>query len=318
MSEARDAGYQALQQGDVAGAVARLEEAAQQNPQDYLAHLYLGAAYGQAGRHAEAVQALTRAVQLDPSNAQARYNLGIALERAGWREQAITALQQALQLRPDYEMAKAALQRLMPPPAVTFPMGVTPSAGASPRPGGYGPGYGAPMMPPLYTFPCRVCGTLLAYGRIKCPRCETPPGLIADPNSPVPAYVPIGGYPPAAKPEAAAALPPEVERRKWSWGAFGLSGIWCLAHGMTGGGLLLLVCYGLGFVPIYQILFLPVYVLACIWLGFSGNRLAWQKRRYNSINQFLQTERIWGYWGIGVGALMLTPLVLDAVLTLTG
>src|SRR5262249_9636431 len=112
MSEARDAGYAALQQGDVATALARLEQAAQQTPEDYLAHLYLGAAYGQAGRHAEAVQALTRAVQLDPANAQARYNLGIALERAGWREQAVTALQQALQLQPDYAKAREALQSL--------------------------------------------------------------------------------------------------------------------------------------------------------------------------------------------------------------
>src|SRR5579871_3834122 len=132
MSEARDAGYQALQQGDVAGAVARLEEAAQQNPQDYLAHLYLGAAYGQAGRHAEAVQALTRAVQLDPSNAQARYNLGIALERAGWREQAVTALQQALQLQPDYSRAREALQSLQGGAGAPQP----PAAGPRPSSGG--------------------------------------------------------------------------------------------------------------------------------------------------------------------------------------
>ncbi|HZT41116.1 MAG TPA: tetratricopeptide repeat protein [Chthonomonadaceae bacterium] len=318
MSEAQEAGYQALQQGDTNTAILRLEQAVQQAPEDYLAHLYLGAAYGQAGRHGEAVQALTRAVQLEPANAQARYNLGIALERAGWREQAITALQQALQLQPDYARAREAMQRIMPPPAATLPAAGPPPAMATAMPGGYGMGYGYPRMPSLTAMPCRLCGVLVAYGKMKCPRCEAPFGLIADPNNAIPSFVPVGGYPPPIRTDdAGKVIPPEVARHKWNWGAFGLSGIWCMAHGMSALGLLILIFYGLGFVPGIQIVIIPIYILICIYLGARGSRLAWQYRRYTSAAQFVQTERIWGYWGMGLSALVLLPMVLDAIMALT-
>src|SRR5690348_15224263 len=119
MSTERDSGYEALKRGDTATAIAQLERAAELNRDDYLTFLYLGAAYGQAGRHNDAVTALTRAVQIDPGNAQARYNLGVALERAGWPNEALTALQQAVALQPDYAKALEAIQRLQSnvPPA---------------------------------------------------------------------------------------------------------------------------------------------------------------------------------------------------------
>lgn len=119
MSTERDAGLAALQQSDAAAAVEHLEKAIQESPDDYQAHMYLGAAYGQVGRANDAVQVLTRAVQIDPANAQARYNLGIALERAGWKEQALQAFQQAVTLQPDYGRAQEGIARLQPaaPPA---------------------------------------------------------------------------------------------------------------------------------------------------------------------------------------------------------
>src|ERR1051326_6858022 len=89
MSLEREAGYEALQSGDILTAIAQLERACQQNREDYEAHLYLGASYGKAGRHRDAIDILTQAVQLQPANAQARYNLGIAMESGGYKEQAI-------------------------------------------------------------------------------------------------------------------------------------------------------------------------------------------------------------------------------------
>jgi hypothetical protein len=112
MASERELGWQAFQQGDTHGAIALLESACRQNPGDYDAHQYLGAAYGKAGRHSEAISAMTRAVQIQPSNPQARYNLGVALESGGFPVQAVAAFQQAISLEPNYFKAKEAIQRL--------------------------------------------------------------------------------------------------------------------------------------------------------------------------------------------------------------
>jgi hypothetical protein len=125
MSTERDAGLQALQQGNPAAAAPLLETACQQDPADFDALLFLGAAYGQLGRQMDAITTITRAVQLQPANAQARYNLAVAMEQGGYRDQAIQALGQALTLQPDYPKAKEALRRLQG----GDPSG-TPSAGA--------------------------------------------------------------------------------------------------------------------------------------------------------------------------------------------
>jgi tetratricopeptide (TPR) repeat protein len=126
MSAARDAGYLALQNGDVSGAIAQLEQASAADPNDFQTCLYLGAAYGQAERQMDAVNVLTRAVQLQPANAQARYNLAVALESAGYNEQAATAAQQAVQLQPDYAKAQEMVARLAGQP--TTPPAYTPPA----------------------------------------------------------------------------------------------------------------------------------------------------------------------------------------------
>lgn len=135
----RDAGFAALQRGDAANAIATLENASQLDPTDYLTLLYLGAAYGQAGRNDDAVTALTQAVTLQPANAQARYNLGVALERAGWKEQALTVFEQALSLQPNYPQAQEGVNRLRPAampmpqaPGLAQPISASPLSGAMP------------------------------------------------------------------------------------------------------------------------------------------------------------------------------------------
>ncbi|HZO87048.1 MAG TPA: tetratricopeptide repeat protein [Chthonomonadaceae bacterium] len=112
MSAELDAGLAALQRGDYATAIVSLERTCQLDPNDYNAHMYLGAAYGQSQRNDDAVRVLTQAVYLQPANAQARYNLGVALERAGWPNQALEAMQQAVTLQPNYPKAQEAIQRL--------------------------------------------------------------------------------------------------------------------------------------------------------------------------------------------------------------
>ena len=94
MSTDRDAGFQALQQRNADAAIPLLESACRQDPNDFDAFLYLGAAYGQTGRKMDAVMSVTKAVQLQPGNPQARYNLGIAMEalEATWPSQAANHL----------------------------------------------------------------------------------------------------------------------------------------------------------------------------------------------------------------------------------
>ncbi|HLK56541.1 MAG TPA: tetratricopeptide repeat protein [Chthonomonadaceae bacterium] len=140
MSVERDAGVAAFEQGDIANAITQLEAATRQDPKDFQAHLYLGAAYGQAERHMDAVNTLTQAVTIEPANAKARYNLGVAMEKAGYKEQAIAVLQQALLLQPDYTKAQEALQRLTGAPAAGQQPGAAPYAAQT-------PGYGQPTQP---------------------------------------------------------------------------------------------------------------------------------------------------------------------------
>ena len=180
MTAERDAGFAALQQGDIPTAIAQLERACLNDPQDFQANLYLGAAYGQADRANDSVTAFTRAVQIQPENAQARYNLGVALENAGWKEQAVTVMQQALTLQPNYPQAQEALRRLQPvAPPPSIPAGMPP-----PQPM-------QPQMTPQYAAP----GTA-PYGAPQQPYGMAPPQQpYAPPNGAVP-Y----GAPPASQP----------------------------------------------------------------------------------------------------------------------
>lgn len=157
MSAARDAGYSALQSGDLEGAIAQLEQAHTADPGDFQTCLYLGAAYGKGERHRDAVNILTTAVQLQPANAQARYNLAVALESAGYNEQAVTAAQQAVQLQPDYPKAQEMAARLTgttvtlapytPPSAPQYGQPEPPQQ-PSGQPNPQQPPYGQPAAPP--------------------------------------------------------------------------------------------------------------------------------------------------------------------------
>jgi len=77
----------------------------------------------------------------------------------------------------------------------------------------------------------------------------------------------------------------------WNWGAFSLSFLWMLNHGMVGLGIGFFV---IQFIPYLNIVTLPI----CIVLGIKGHEFAWQKRRYDGFDQFMAVERTWSTWGI--------------------
>lgn len=74
-AELYDEGSAALDRGDTATAIARLEEAARLVPQASEIQNHLGLAYQQAGRPADARAAFQRAVDLDCENEAAQTNL---------------------------------------------------------------------------------------------------------------------------------------------------------------------------------------------------------------------------------------------------
>ncbi len=100
-------------------------------------------------------------------------------------------------------------------------------------------------------------------------------------------------------------VPDEVKNMGWNWGAFWLTWIWGIGNGVW-----------ISFVAL---------VLGIIWsvvLGLKGNEWAWQNRRFESIEQFRETQAAWSKWGwivlvvcaviwilmmvFGVGAALLT------------
>jgi len=80
---------------------------------------------------------------------------------------------------------------------------------------------------------------------------------------------------------ATAVLPDEL--KGFNWGACLMSWIWSIAHN-TWIGLLTFV-FG---------------IIMMVVLGFKGNEWAWQNRKWDSVEQFRETQRVWTKWGIGL------------------
>ena len=98
-----------------------------------------------------------------------------------------------------------------------------------------------------------------------------------------PAYAPVADGNTSGTPGAA--IPPEVEQMGWSWGGFGLNWIWGIGNRVF---LAFLV-----FVPI------PLVALGVqIYLGITGHKLAWQNRRFDSVQQYGETMKAWNMWGL--------------------
>ena len=89
----------------------------------------------------------------------------------------------------------------------------------------------------------------------------------------------------------------ETELKKWNWGAFLLTFIWGMPHGVMRSLLVLVPLYG-----IYE----------WIMLGLKGNRWAWEKRRWDSVEQFHRSQRSWAKAGVIVTAVLVVLLVASA------
>jgi len=99
----------ALQNGDLALAISRLEKLIARLPGQAQARNNLGYALMQAGRLPEAILQLERAIALDARYATAHNNLGIVYEHIDRRSEAIEAFERALAVDPRYADAAANL-----------------------------------------------------------------------------------------------------------------------------------------------------------------------------------------------------------------
>ena len=93
-----------------------------------------------------------------------------------------------------------------------------------------------------------------------------------------------------------AVLPDEL--KGFNWGAFLLNWIWAIGHS-TWIGLLCLVPY--------------VGIIMQFVLGFKGNEMAWQNRKWDSVEHFRATQKVWAKWGIGLVILGLVIGVLAVI-----
>lgn len=74
--------------------------------------------------------------------------------------------------------------------------------------------------------------------------------------------------------------------RKWNWGAFFLAPIWALANQLDKWTIL---C----FVPL-------VNIGVMFYLGYYGNKLAFQKSKIDSVDDFMVIQKGWERWGLRV------------------
>jgi hypothetical protein len=141
-----------------------------------------------------------------------------------------------------------------------------PPSGQPPAP------YSPPFVPPVTAAPVTPVAPP--------PAAAPPPVAAAPPPLAVPA--PAVGAPPLAgyANNSGTGGPAPEEIKGWNWGAFFLNWIWGVGNGVW--------------------LSLLVFVLSGIWqivLGVKGSEWAWQNRRWESVEQFKETQRVWAMWG---------------------
>lgn len=344
---ARDQGAALMKLGKFADAAAALRRAVEENPGDEASWRFLGGALASSGDASGAVRAFERAVALVPQSAKNHYNLAVAFQSAGQLYEAKTHLEQAIALDPGYDQAKATLDALsaqgetrgygvpqatadaapMPPAAPPRPHGA-PSASDDLAPvggsfgvppasaggtaiggrsqdaddlaavGGGGSAYGAPPAAPPSSEGVGVPNLR-----------SSPPGM---PGSYAPPPVLGMGYGQTLNTSGQHGVVPAEINGGWNWGAFYFTWIWLFNHKMAALAIGLIVFSVLSFfVPFIGILGLGI----SIWLGVSGNKLGWQNRRFDSVEDFKNCQGVWAKWTLGVFlvSILLIP-ILAAIL----
>jgi hypothetical protein len=136
----------------------------------------------------------------------------------------------------------------------------------------------------MYCTPC--ADKIFVPNKGEIAKADTPPAVTqsqpvysqASASKPEPVFVSTGSN---TSGQASATLPPEL--KGFNWGAFFLTWIWGIGNGVW-------------------ISFLAL-ILGIIWsivLGIKGNEWAWQHKKWNSVEHFKKTQKIWSKWGVGL------------------
>ena len=67
-----------------------------------MAHVNLGVAYYELGKHQEEIESYKQAIEINPDYADAHYNLGYTYDELGKYKDAIESYKQAIRIDPDY------------------------------------------------------------------------------------------------------------------------------------------------------------------------------------------------------------------------
>lgn len=78
----------------------------------------------------------------------------------------------------------------------------------------------------------------------------------------------------------------------FSWGAFGLCGIWLLGHGKVG------AFFGLFLVSLIPYLGAVIAFFMALNYGFNGKQIAWEQKGYRSVKELNAGERGWEVAGV--------------------
>lgn len=94
--------------------------------------------------------------------------------------------------------------------------------------------------------------------------------------------------------------PVPVEIQGWSWAGFLMSWIWAFAHKASAAAALTLLLAFFG----------PATIIGSVICAVKGNEWAWQNRRWESLEQFKNTQRVWMNVGIVIWGLAVVVLLL--------
>lgn len=100
-SKQLQAGMEAYERGDIAGAIEQLKQGVELDPLAFRLHYHLGLLYGKQGNVFDAIQALESAVDLKARDFSTLKNLAVLYQRAGFRLKATEMWERALGSAPD-------------------------------------------------------------------------------------------------------------------------------------------------------------------------------------------------------------------------
>ena len=90
-----------------------------------------------------------------------------------------------------------------------------------------------------------------------------------------------------------------IKLKQWNWGAFLLPLLWAPANKLYKWTILL-------FIPF-------INILVAFYLGFYGNRLAYPKSNFKSIDDFMIIQHYWATWGIRLFIVAIIGFILKIV-----